>query len=223
MAGVAIVFSGGGARGDFELGAVQFLYSTNIRPDILCGTSVGAINAAKLAEGEGAPTQGLQGLVRLWHGLREDGDMYEREAWVNTLPPDLLDAISTGSLDTLGPPAHGYYDSRVPVDAFLQQAMNWAVNNVNDIAWLAGTGQNILKSLQKLFANKAIFNLEPIRRLINGNPAAGSLPPSRPPSSLPGATTGSGSCAWPWSRWRVPSCATSTNGASCWRAMPSRP
>ena len=49
---VALVFAGGGARGAFEVGASLFLYDTyQVRPDILCGTSVGAINAAKLAEG----------------------------------------------------------------------------------------------------------------------------------------------------------------------------
>ena len=53
----AIVISGGGAKGDFEVGALRLLYDRGIRPDIICGTSVGAINGAKLAEGEGDPEQ----------------------------------------------------------------------------------------------------------------------------------------------------------------------
>ncbi|MDQ4070564.1 MAG: patatin-like phospholipase family protein, partial [Actinomycetota bacterium] len=57
---IGIVLSGGGAKGDFQVGALRFLYNQGIRPDILSGTSVGAINAAKLAEGENPadPTQG---------------------------------------------------------------------------------------------------------------------------------------------------------------------
>jgi NTE family protein len=51
----SLVLGGGGALGDFELGVLQYLYGYNIRPQIICGTSVGAINAAKLAEGEGHP------------------------------------------------------------------------------------------------------------------------------------------------------------------------
>jgi hypothetical protein len=44
----AIVLSGGGAKGDFEVGAVRCIYDRGIRPDIICGVSVGAINAVKL-------------------------------------------------------------------------------------------------------------------------------------------------------------------------------
>jgi len=56
----ALVLGGGGALGDFELGVLQYLYGYNIRPQIICGTSVGAINAAKLAEGEGTPRRRIE-------------------------------------------------------------------------------------------------------------------------------------------------------------------
>ena len=64
----ALVLGGGGALGDFELGVLQYLYLYNIRPQIICGTSVGAINAAKLAEGEGTPQEtdrGFKGLQNI--------------------------------------------------------------------------------------------------------------------------------------------------------------
>lgn len=51
----AIVLSGGFALGSFEVGAVRYLYNNGVRPDIICGTSVGSINGSKLAEGEGPP------------------------------------------------------------------------------------------------------------------------------------------------------------------------
>ena len=52
--------------------------SDRIRPQILCGTSVGAINAAKLAEGEaiGNDTQGSAGLAQIWASLQTNDDMY---------------------------------------------------------------------------------------------------------------------------------------------------
>src|SRR5690242_8965466 len=50
--GTAIVLSGGGTKGDFEVGAVRCLYEQGIFPKILGGTSVGSVNALKLAEGE---------------------------------------------------------------------------------------------------------------------------------------------------------------------------
>jgi predicted acylesterase/phospholipase RssA len=46
----ALVLSGGGAKGCFEVGAVKYLWSQGWRPDIICGVSVGAVNAVKLAE-----------------------------------------------------------------------------------------------------------------------------------------------------------------------------
>lgn len=52
----ALVLGGGGAKGAFEVGGLRFLYNQQIRPDLICGTSVGAINAIKLADGEDSAT-----------------------------------------------------------------------------------------------------------------------------------------------------------------------
>ena len=73
----AIVLSGGGAKGDFEVGAVRYLYDSGVRPDILCGVSVGATNAAKLAEGEDPadPSRGLAGLEKIWASLQRNTEL----------------------------------------------------------------------------------------------------------------------------------------------------
>jgi len=63
---------------------VRYLYDHEIRPKILTGTSVGSINALKLAEGEDdgkgskvpGHVRGLAGLEAIWHALREDSDMW---------------------------------------------------------------------------------------------------------------------------------------------------
>jgi NTE family protein len=46
---IAFVLSGGGNRGPLEVGALQVLLEHDVQPDMLVGTSVGAINAAFLA------------------------------------------------------------------------------------------------------------------------------------------------------------------------------
>jgi NTE family protein len=73
----AIVLSGGGARGAYEAGVLQFLLDefpkrTGLDPsfDIVCGTSVGAIHACYLAAtAEGGEGRG-QRLVDIWSQLR---------------------------------------------------------------------------------------------------------------------------------------------------------
>lgn len=45
----AIVFSGGGSLGAAQVGALQALFEAGIRPDVVVGASVGALNAAYIA------------------------------------------------------------------------------------------------------------------------------------------------------------------------------
>jgi NTE family protein len=62
---LAFVFSGGGARGALQVGALRALYEAGLRPDILVGTSIGAVNAAYLAlNGFNMPT--LEKLAIVW-------------------------------------------------------------------------------------------------------------------------------------------------------------
>jgi predicted acylesterase/phospholipase RssA len=82
----AIALSGGGAKGDFQLGALRFLYDHGIRPDILAGVSVGAINAARLASvappaGPAEKEAALRSLEEVWRGLRQNSDMWLEEPW----------------------------------------------------------------------------------------------------------------------------------------------
>ncbi len=73
----AFVLSGGGARGAYEVGVLAYvldelpkLRGGRIpRVDILCGTSVGAINACYLAAHADDFRLGVQRLLALWHDL----------------------------------------------------------------------------------------------------------------------------------------------------------
>ncbi|MHB8689305.1 MAG: patatin-like phospholipase family protein [Candidatus Dormibacteraceae bacterium] len=64
----AFVLSGGGSLGAVQVGMLQGLTEAGIRPDLLIGTSVGAINAAFM--GGRADHQGALQLGEIWRGLR---------------------------------------------------------------------------------------------------------------------------------------------------------
>jgi NTE family protein len=76
---VALVLAGGAARGAYEVGVVMHILTAVAkdigRPvpfDILCGTSVGAINACTLAAHAEHPLARGELLIKHWQGLRLD-------------------------------------------------------------------------------------------------------------------------------------------------------
>jgi NTE family protein len=62
---LAFVFAGGGARGALQVGALRALYETGFHPDILVGTSVGAVNAVHVAL-NGFSLNTLEMLAVIW-------------------------------------------------------------------------------------------------------------------------------------------------------------
>jgi predicted acylesterase/phospholipase RssA len=80
---VGLAISGGGALGSFEAGVLRFLYDhTRVDPVAICGNSAGALNAAKLAEGERGGDRPIDEVERLWRSLRINSDMWEPEPWL---------------------------------------------------------------------------------------------------------------------------------------------
>ncbi len=78
MSRLAIVLSGGGARGAYEVGVLSYALS-ELRPalgcpsiDFVCATSVGAVNGTWLASVLDDPVPGLDRLIALWSGLELD-------------------------------------------------------------------------------------------------------------------------------------------------------
>lgn len=64
----AFVLAGGGSYGAVQVGMLRALCARGIRPDLIAGSSVGAINGAFYA---GAPSlNGIERLEALWRGLR---------------------------------------------------------------------------------------------------------------------------------------------------------
>ncbi len=80
--------SGGGSQGSFETGALRFLYDDlKLKPAILCGSSVGSIIAAKLAEGDDPETgrRAIDEMEALWRSLTSNDDMWLAEPWLEKL------------------------------------------------------------------------------------------------------------------------------------------
>lgn len=63
---LAFVLSGGGSRGALQVGALYALHEAGLQPDLLVGTSIGAVNSAFLAL-HGFSKQGLNKLTETWH------------------------------------------------------------------------------------------------------------------------------------------------------------
>src|SRR4051794_16255617 len=160
---IGLCLSGGGSKGDFQLGALRCLYDRGIRPDVLTSTSVGSVNAIKLAEGDDPahPERGLSGLEQLWESLQTNGDMYLEEAWLHDpeMIPELRDLL-TGRSPGLGISGPERQNGRWGVlDIF--------VDTFNDAAFVIQDGGRLLKALN-VVATKArnLFHLSPIRSLL---------------------------------------------------------
>jgi NTE family protein len=113
----ALVLSGGGARGAYEVGVARYVLGQlapqlgpSARPRIFCGTSVGAINACALAAHHDAADFGVRLLAEKWRALSLDsvfklgwGDLAGLARWLlGSARPDgptsLLDAAPLAEL-----------------------------------------------------------------------------------------------------------------------------
>jgi NTE family protein len=92
----AFVLSGGGSLGAVQVGMLQALAARGVRPDLLVGTSAGALNAAYVA-GRGMDPTTLDDLARVWSALRRRD--------VFPLQPGRLSAAALGRAASLCPNA----------------------------------------------------------------------------------------------------------------------
>jgi NTE family protein len=88
----AFVLSGGGSLGAVQVGMLQALADRRITPDLLVGTSVGALNALFVAV-RGTGPAALDALATTWVGLRRD-DVFPIRA------PQMLRALA-GARDSV--------------------------------------------------------------------------------------------------------------------------
>lgn len=119
---VAMILSGGGARGAYEVGVLWYVFDdlTRMRGapprlDILCGTSVGAINACYLAAHLADPVLGLRRLVHLWSELQITRVLGFGARQLGGLPRLLLGGGDEGT---------GLFDVR-PMAELVQREISW--------------------------------------------------------------------------------------------------
>lgn len=74
----AFVLSGGANLGAVQVGMLRALHEADIHPDVLIGSSVGAVNAAWLAGADRA--DGIDGLAEIWRSL-DRGDVFPLRLW----------------------------------------------------------------------------------------------------------------------------------------------
>ncbi len=139
----ALVLSGGGARGAYEAGVVGYIWRLlgdhfrEHRPfQVLCGTSVGAINTISVAASAHEPLTQGEKLMGHWRGLRGNkllhvtfGSVWQFARWsIGTMLPVLRKYLSVerGSL----------LDTR-PLEEFVRQAVYWPQVQKNiDAGWI---------------------------------------------------------------------------------------
>ncbi len=87
----ALVLSGGGGRGAYACGVYKYLEEARLIPDILVGTSIGAINAAAIASGRSAAeleaawlSTRTRDVQRFWR-LKPWRSIYDTSPWRKTL------------------------------------------------------------------------------------------------------------------------------------------
>jgi len=106
----AFVLGGGGNRGAYEVGMLEALAERGIWPDVVVGTSIGAVNGAALAAD---PTlDGVHHLAERWEAL-EDTNPFSVSVWRGTTT-----AIRSGTHVLAPEPAERFVRDLVGVDTF---------------------------------------------------------------------------------------------------------
>src|SRR2546430_9387008 len=83
----ALILSGGGAKGSWQVGACQHLIvERGLWFDVIAGVSAGAVNAATLAQARDLDELAteVEHLRSVWFGLRGSHDIYRRR-WLGAL------------------------------------------------------------------------------------------------------------------------------------------
>ena len=132
----ALVLSGGGARGAYQVGVIKFLREMGWKPDLVCGTSVGAINATAIGCG-----MDLEELINIWKTL-EHGTIYRISLW-----RQLLYFFTKRGLQPI-------MDTE-PFKRFLQEKFMIQELRTSDIE-IVITAVNLITSQLKFFNNKVI-------------------------------------------------------------------
>jgi NTE family protein len=179
---LALAFSGGGSKGAFEVGVARCLYDVfGVRPDLLVGASVGALNAAKLAEGPAALPQ----LEQLWRNMMGPADLFLIRGEINTilnqLGPGMRTILRTKPLeDLLGwspePPSMAVQNLNI-AGGMLKFGMNaigtGVFGSISDLLYMGLsvglTIGKIVQAIEQLLLRPSLLLFDPIESLIQSD------------------------------------------------------
>ncbi len=157
----AFVLSGGGNRGAMQVGALQVLLECGFEPDLLVGTSAGALNAVFLATD---PTPaGAQRLAQVWE---------------NVTQADVYPGTRGSVLWRLMHNAESLY-SNVSFQRFLERQLRAA--HVQFFGDIPSNVRLYVVATQLDTGMEHVFGNDPHDRLLDALMASTALPPFHPP------------------------------------------
>ena len=114
----AFVLAGGGTKGSFEVGALQYLIATEgIVPDIITATSAGAIGAVVLAQARTLPefAHRVQQMEDDILAMTRTGYVFGEQAWLRalrgtSLGAEIMAAVTEGTRPPLPAGADQHHD-----------------------------------------------------------------------------------------------------------------
>ena len=152
---IAFVLSGGGSQGSFEVGVLRYLYGDlGLKPSILVGSSVGAIIAAKLAEGDDEATGrcAMDELEAIWRGLDSNRDMWLTEPWL-----DKLRSQATWASELRGRAGeHGAAGSQARV----------VMRMLGEIVRKPPEADGTIDALRAAMRAKSLLNMAPVEKIV---------------------------------------------------------
>jgi predicted acylesterase/phospholipase RssA len=169
----AIVLSGGGAKGSFQAGALMYLRQiwNEIRPTIICGTSVGSINSLALAEA--TDSSGIDKIESIWLGLEYDDDMFvpsapfkEASDLLNVDLPKVLFEKADLNIGPLILGLLGIQSEGAGVAIGIGAVLNGITPFLVPLAITAGV--SIDRVLDKLKTASSVYDLQPTEDIILG-------------------------------------------------------
>ena len=167
----ALVLSGGGTKGAFEVGAVQYLARTHsYLPGIITGTSAGALIAGPLAQAQnGEDLHHLVGVVRRNAlSITDISSVFGEQAWLSQISGTPLGDLIHELISVRSRPEVPE-DSRLAVDPLRIPHPRRRHRTLYAMSTAVANSTKIVKASRQLLANSnAIMNLDPLEHGYRG-------------------------------------------------------
>lgn len=181
----AIVLSGGGAKGSFQVGALAYMAhcwdALNVK--IVIGTSVGAVNALPLSQ---SGRDGIHELLGIYFDLHDNDDMFIKSSGHlladGTLMSSPLGTTLEGFLGLFGSSGNALESQvRRTLEARAKSLSNpwdgvslWDGAALLEILFMPGkfeleTRLAIMTAVEEIMADTSLYRLDPLRALIAAN------------------------------------------------------